>query len=107
MKFYSDDEILKGYEHNDLANISTLVAAHPKLAKLLIDGRKKIVEVFGDVKVTLEIDYWDDKPKLIATVHDSYTVEEAMERIHRFDHEFMFPRERGVHDYIMFNIGFL
>lgn len=107
MKSYSDEEILNGYEHDDLANISTLVAAHPKLDKLLVDGRKKIKEVFGEVKVTLEIDYWEEQPKLIATIHDNYTIEEAMERIHKFDMEFMFPRERGLHDYIMFDIGFL
>lgn len=107
MKSYSDEKILEGYEHEDFANISTLVAAHPKLAKLLIDGRKKIIEIFGDVKVTLKVDYWDEKPKLIATIHDNYTVEDAMEKLHKFNREFMYPRENGVHNYIMFDIGFL
>lgn len=41
MKSYSDEKILEGYKHEDFANISTLIAAHPKLANILIDGRKK------------------------------------------------------------------
>ena len=103
----SEQQIFKGYEFDDTPNITTFVAAHSQIGKILIDGRKAIKKIFGDVKVTLEMDYWDEDPKLVATIYVALSFEELMDKMQEFDHTFSFPRQRHTHHWLMFTSSFI
>ena len=105
----SEQQIFKDYEFEDTANITTFVAAHSQVEKILIDGRKAIKKIFGDVKVTLEMDYWDEDPKLVATIYVAISVEELMDKMQEFDHTFSHPRRRykNYYHWLMFTSSFI
>lgn len=105
-EIFTEEAIFKDYVFEDVPNITTFVAAHDQLESVLIEARKRIRDIFGEVEVSLEMDYWDD-PKLIVNIKVDLEVQEAIDKLHQFDEGFLFPRRRGIHHFIMFDIMFI
>jgi hypothetical protein len=90
------DELVDTFRIDDPDALHTFLTMHPTVPALLLEIRRAARRYFGDdpmiLRVTVDLEWEDAAPELVAGVQTRRDGQEALEQLHAFDQDWWLPK---------------